>query len=71
MPIMEMAWSMPPDSVPTYLSQVVVNSATSYGQARLDHVVAGCMLSGTHTMAERCMLLMQGTVQSAALDDHA
>ena len=29
MPMMEMAWSMPPDCVPTYRSHVHANSATS------------------------------------------
>lgn len=33
---MEMAWSIPPDSVPTYRSHVVVNSATSYSKSQLD-----------------------------------
>lgn len=28
-PMMEMAWSMPPDSVPTYFSQLAVKVATS------------------------------------------
>ena len=28
-PMMEMAWSMPPDSVPTYFSQDAVNVASS------------------------------------------
>ena len=35
MPIMEMAWSMPPDWVPTYRSQVHANSATSCAPASL------------------------------------
>ena len=29
-PMMEMAWSMPPDSVPTYFSHAAVNAATSW-----------------------------------------
>ncbi len=37
---MEIAWSMPPDSVPTYLSHVVVNSATSC----IDNRRSFCML---------------------------
>ena len=32
-PMMEIAWSMPPDSVPTYFSQDAVNVATSCAAA--------------------------------------
>ena len=32
-PMMEIAWSMPPDSVPTYFSQLAVKVATSCNAA--------------------------------------
>ena len=32
-PMMEIAWSMPPDSVPTYFSQLAVKVATSWGRS--------------------------------------
>ena len=42
MPISEMAWSMPPDCVPTYRSQVHANSATSWGARRKHRCQGHC-----------------------------
>ena len=60
-PMMEMAWSMPPLSVPTYFSHAAVNAATSYaapgaksGQGPCDNAAQRHTLLG-HATACNCM----------------
>ena len=43
-PMMEMAWSMPPDSVPTYFSHFAVNSAMRCTQATPPQLSAPCLM---------------------------
>lgn len=60
MPIMEMAWSIPPDSVPTYRSHVVVNSATSYSTSQLYEEVLDTGRVDTKVKAACIQMLTNG-----------